>query len=362
MTNRRKFLKSFAAAGVAGMIASKTAPAQAKGIQQWKMVMTWPKELPGLGTGAMRLGQRVSQLSGGRLEIKIFGAGELVPALECFDAVSSGNAEMAHCAPYYWLNKSRAAAFFCAVPGGMTAQELNAWIYFGGGQQLWDELYAPFGVRSFLGGNTGVQMGGWFKNPVESLDDIKGLKIRMPGLGGKVINELGGNAQTIAGAEVFNALQTGVIDAAEWVGPWNDLAFGFHKIAENYYGPGFHEGGPALEMMVNIKAFEKLDTDLQQIVKVSAAAENMAMLSEYQANNLRSAEILKKRYGIEPKQYPADVLKAFFKTSESVVADVANDGAIEKKIYESYAKFRKASIAYGGVSEHGFMMGRSQGN
>ena len=360
MTNRRKFIKAAAAVGIAGILASKTAPAQATGIKQWKMVMTWPKELPGLGTGAVRLGQRIQQMSGGKLEIKIFGAGELVPALQCFDAVSNGNAEMAHCPPYYWLNKSRAAAFFCAVPGGMTAQELNAWIYFGGGQQLWDELYRPFGIRSFLAGNTGVQMGGWFKKPVNALEDIKGLKIRMPGLGGKVINELGGNAQTIPGGEVFNALQTGVIDAAEWVGPWNDLAFGFHKIAKNYYGPGFHEGGPGLELMLNIKAFESLTPELQQIVKVAAAAENIAMLSEYQANNLRSAEILQKRYGIELKQYPADILKAFFDTSEEVVRNVANDGSLEKRIYESYAKFRKASKEYGAVSEASFLNARNK--
>lgn len=360
MTNRRKFIKSFAAAGIAGILASKTAPAHAKGIQQWKMVMTWPKELPGLGTGATRLGQRIQDLSAGRLEVKVFGAGELVPALESFDAVSKGTVEMAHCAPYYWLNKSRAAAFFCAVPGGMTAFELNAWIYNGGGQALWDKLYKPFGVRSFLAGNTGVQMGGWFKKPIESLEDIKGLKIRMPGLGGNVINALGGNAQTIAGAEVYNALQTGVIDAAEWVGPWNDLAFGFHKIAQNYYGPGFHEGGPALELMVNNKAFDSLDKDLQQLIKVAAAAENQAMWAEYTANNLRSAEILRKKYAIEIKRYPEEVLKAFFKKSEEVVADVANDGALEKEIYESYAKFRKAAIGYGGASEQGFMNARSE--
>lgn len=359
MTNRRKFIKSIAAAGIAGILASKTAPAHAKGIQQWKMVMTWPKELPGLGTGATRLGQRIQDLSGGRMEVKVFGAGELVPALECFGAVSKGIAEMAHCPPYYWLNKSRAAAFFCAVPGGMTAYELNAWIYNGGGQKLWDKLYKPFGVRSFLAGNTGVQMGGWFKNPINSLDDIKGLKIRMPGLGGNVINALGGNAQTIAGAEVYNALQTGVIDAAEWVGPWNDLAFGFHKIAQNYYGPGFHEGGPALELMVNNKAFDALDKDLQQLIKVAAAAENQAMWAEYLANNLRSAEILRKKYKIEIKEYPTDVLQAFFAKSQEVVADVATDGALEKEIYESYAKFRKASMLYGKVAEHGFLNGRN---
>lgn len=358
MTERRKFLKGAAAAGIAGIVASKSAPAIAKGIKQWKMVMTWPKELPGLGTGATRLGKRIQDLSAGRLEVKIYGAGELVPAFESFDAVSEGNVEMAHCGAYYWLNKSRASAFFCAIPGGMTANELNAWVYFGGGQQLWDELYKPFGVRSFLAGNTGSQMAGWFKREIKSVEDIKGLKMRIPGLAGQVVNNLGGSAQTIAGAEVFNALQTGVIDAAEWVGPWNDLALGFYKVADYYYGPGFHEGGAALELMVNNKAYEALDADLQQMIKVAAAAENVAMLAEYRANNLRSAEIMKKRNNVELRQMPEDVLKAFFKESKNVVADVASDGAIEKKVFESYEKFKKANAEFAAVSEFGYLSAR----
>jgi len=358
MTTRRKFLKGAAATGLAGILASKTAPAKAEGIQQWKMVMTWPKELPGLGNGAVRLGKRIEALSGGKLEIKIYGAGELIPAFECFDAVANGKVEMAHCAPYYWLNKSKATAFFCTVPGGMTAMELAAWVYFGGGQQLWDELYKPFGIRSFQAGNTGVQMGGWFKKPLNSLEDLQGLKMRIPGLAGKVLNNLGGSAQTIPGSEVFSALQSGVIDAAEWVGPWNDLAFGFYKVAKNYYGPGFHEGGPALELMLNSNAYEGLSADLQQVIKVSCAAENQIMLSEYLANNLRSAEILKKRYEIELQEYPQDILKAFFKESENVVREVAEEGKIERKIYESYIKFRKASMAYAKVGELGFLKGR----
>ena len=196
--NRRKFLKSLAGATAAGIAAgSFPKPAIAKGKREWKMVMTWQKVLPGLGTGAMRLANRITALSDGKLTIKAYGGGELVPALSVFDAVAEGTAEMGHSAPYYWLNKNRSTAFFCAVPGGMTAQEISAWVYFGGGQQLWDELYAPFGLKAFPAGNTGAQMGGWFNRELKTIEDIKGLKMRMPGLGGEVLNRMGGSAQTI---------------------------------------------------------------------------------------------------------------------------------------------------------------------
>ena len=189
--------------------------------------MTWQKSLPGLGTGAVRLANRITALSEGRLEVKPYGSGELVPAFGVFDAVAQGTAEMAHAAPYYWLNKNRASAFFCTVPGGLTAQEQNTWLYFGGGQKLWDELYSGFGLKSFPAGNTGSQMGGWFNREINQVEDLKGLKMRIPGLGGEVLNRLGGSSQTIPSQELFTAMQSGVIDALEWVGPWNDMALDF---------------------------------------------------------------------------------------------------------------------------------------
>lgn len=355
-TNRREFLKGAAIAGGASFAGAAPAIAQEKRL--WKMVMTWPKALPGLGTGAVRLAERITRMSEGRLDIRVYGAGELVPALGCFDAVSDGTAEMAHAVPYYWLAKDRGCAFFAGVPGGFTAQEQNSWLYFGDGLKLWHELYAQYGLIAFPGGNTGTQMGGWFKRPLNSLADIKGLKMRIPGLAGEVFAKLGGNSQNIPGGEIFTALQSGVIDAAEWVGPWNDLALGFHKVAKYYYGPAFQEGGPCLELMINRKAYLDLPKDLQDIVRVACTTENMLMLSECHYNNLRALEELKKDPEVQVLPYPEDIMRAFFKTSEEVLAATAETSPLNRRIYESYLAHRKACVEYAPVMEYGFMKAR----
>lgn len=358
--SRRQFLKTAGLATAAGATAafSGAAPAIAQGLREWKMVMTWQKALPGLGTGAVRLAERITRMSEGRLTIRVYGGGELVPALGCFDAVASGTAEMAHGAPYYWLSKNRSCAFFCGVPGGLTAQEQNAWLYFDDGLKLWHELYADFGLIAFPAGNTGTQMGGWFKRPLNSLADLNGLKMRIPGLAGEVVALLGGNPQTIPGAEIFTALQSGVIDATEWVGPWNDMSLGFHKVAKYYYGPAFQEGGPTLELMLNRQAYLDLPEDLQQIVKVACATENMLMLSEFQYNNMRAFDALKADGSVTIAPYPEEIQKAFFKTSQDVVASTAELGDINRRIYESYSRFRKSAVEYAPVMEYGFMKAR----
>lgn len=356
--SRRSFIKT-AAAAMAGVAASGfPMPALSQGLREWNMVMTWPKTLPGLGTGAVRLAERITKMSGGRLTVKIYGAGELVPALGVFDAVAANVAQIGHGASYYWLNKHKASAFFCAVPGGLTAAEQNAWLYFGGGQELWDELYSSFGLRAFPAGNTSTQMGGWYKQPVMKIEDIRGLKMRIPGLAGEVFTRLGGSAQVIPGGELFTALQSGVIDALEWVGPWNDMALGFHKIAPYYYGPGFHEGGPTMELMVNAQEYDRLPRDLQMIVKVACATENQLMASEYNFNNVRAFQLLRHKHKVDIRSYPRDVLKQFFVTSREVVEDIASEDPFTRKVYDSYRKFRKYSIDTGYVSEHGFMNGR----
>lgn len=354
--NRRKFLKG-ALAGAA--LSTLSAPAIASGKREWKMVMTWQKTLPGLGTGAVRLAKRITDLSSGRLTVKPYAGGEIVPPTGVFDAVSNGTAEMGHTAPYYWLSKSKASAFFCAVPGGLTSFEQNAWIYFGGGQKLWDELYTPFGLKSFAAGNTGTQMGGWFNRELNSIEDLKGLKMRIPGLAGEVLNRLGGSSQNIPPQELYSAMQNGVIDATEWVGPWNDIALGFHKVAKYYYGPGFHEGGPTLECMINKKAYESLEPDLQKIIKVACATENQIMAAEYYANNLKTFAVFKEKYGVTPTPIKADILKEFFRISKEVVAETATESKIAKKIYDSYNKFRKISIETGKVTEYGFLEARN---
>lgn len=356
---RREFLAGAAAVGAAGAFSFPT-PSIAKGITEWKMVLTWQKVLPGLGTGAVRLAERISEMSGGKLQIKVFGGGELVPAMGVFDAVAGGTAEMGHTAAYYWMSKNKASAFFCTVPGGLNEQEQNGWLYFGGGKQLWDELYGQFGLVSFPAGNTGCQMGGWFNREIKSLSDLKGLKMRMPGLGGEVFSKLGGSAQVIPPQELFTSMQSGVIDALEWVGPWNDLSLGFHTVSKYYYGPAFHEGGPTLELMLNKKAFDGLSKELQRVIKVAAATENILMTAEYHANNIRAFNTLKNQHKVDVRRYPDDVLKAFFKTSEEVVANVGNSGVIEKKIFDSYYNYRKQSMAMTPFTELSFLSGREE--
>jgi len=363
--DRRGFVKGLGALGAAGAAAAATpvwagtqAPAVLTGKREWRMAMTWPKTLPGLGTGAVRLAERITSLSEGKLNIKVYGAGELVPALGVFDACADGSLEMAHASSYYWLSKNRSFAFFAAVPGGMTAQEIKAWQYFGDGQKLAHELYSQFGLVSFPAGNTGTQMGGWFKKPLNSLEDLKGLKMRIPGIAGEIFSKLGGNPQNIPGGELYTSLQSGVIDALEWVGPWNDMALGFHRIADYYYGPGFQEGGPTLELILNKQAYDDLPVDLKRIVKLACACENQLMESEYFYNNLNAYKALQKVESLTIAQYPADIQKAMFSMAQDVLADTASLGDINKRIYESYASFRSSAMEMEKVTEYGFMQGR----
>ena len=356
LPSRRRFLKT--GGGVAAVAAGAPFFVHAKTRRRWNMVMVWQKTLPGLGSGAARLVKRIEALSNGALEIKLYDGGELVPPLGVFDAVSSGTAQMGHSAAYYWTAKSRAAAFFTAVPGGMTAVEHNAWIYFGGGQKYWDELYAPFNLVAFPAGNTGAQMGGWFNKEIKSLKDLRGLKMRIPGLAGEVFARAGGSAQIVPPQELYTALQSGVIDAAEWIGPWNDVALGFHKAAKYYYAPGFHEGGAAFELMINKSAFEELTPELQQAVKVACAAENSLMYAEFNTRNAEYMRILREKYGVTPKTLPRDVTDALFNIAEEVSASVAEDGELEAKIYRSWNNFRKEARAYAPFSEYGFVQAR----
>ncbi len=259
---RRELIGALAGAATATALSAcgkqeeVAAPAVHTGkVHHWKMVTTWPKNFPGLGTGANRVAELIEQLSGGRIKVKVYGAGELVGAFEVFDAVSRGTAQLGHAGAYYWKGKIAASPFFSAVPFGFTPDEINAWFYYGGGLELWEEAYRPFGLIPNPAGNTGPQMGGWFNKEINSLEDLKGLKMRIPGFGGEVLKRAGGIPVTLPGGEIFPALQSGAIDATEWVGPYNDLAFGLYKAAKYYYTPGWHEPGSAIECMINAKAF-----------------------------------------------------------------------------------------------------------
>lgn len=359
--NRRDFM---AKAGLGGLavgtgLASATA-AQAKADYQWKMVTTWPKNFPGLGTGAENLARLIVELSGGRIQVKVYGAKELVPAFEVFDAVSRGTVEMGHGAAYYWKGKVPAAQFFAAMPFGMTAQEFNGWIYHGGGQSLWDEVYAPFGVIGTPAGNTGVQMGGWFNREINSLADMKGLKMRIPGLGGEVLERLGGTPVNLPGGELYTALTSGTIDATEFVGPYNDLAFGLYKAAKFYYYPGFHEPGTCLEAIINKAALAGLPKDLQAIVLNACKVANQDMLAEFTARNPPALKQLIEQHGVQLRAYPEDVSKALRKVSAEVMADVANADAMSKRVYAAYSEFLASSRDYTDITELAYVKARDE--
>ena len=326
---------------------------------EWKLVTTWPKNLPGLGAAPENFARYVEEMSSGRLSIRVYGAGEIVPAFEVFDAVSQGVAEMGHGAAYYWKGKIPAAVFYTAVPFGMTAQEINGWLHHGDGLTLWRELYAPFGVIPFAGGSTGVQMAGWFNRELRSAEDLKGLKMRIPGLAGEVFDASGGTAVRIAGGEVYTSMQTGVIDAVEWVGPYNDRTLGLNEVAEYYYYPGWHEPGAMLEFTVNEQAFLALPKDLQAIVEYAARAANQNMLDEFTARNNESLRTLLAS-GTKLRAVPEDVLQVFYNNSLVALDALVENDPMAQKIARSYQAFANDVRAYHEISERAFLNARDK--
>ena len=326
---------------------------------RWKLVTTWPKNLPGLGAAPENFARYVNEMSGGRLEVRVFGAGEIVPAFEVFDAVSQGAAEVGHGASYYWKGKIPAAVFFTAVPFGMTAQEMNGWLHYGGGLELWQELYAPFGVIPFAGGSTGVQMAGWFNRELRSAKDLSGLKMRIPGLAGEVFDAAGGTAVRIAGGEVYTSMQTGVIDAVEWVGPYNDRTLGLNEVAEFYYYPGWHEPGAMLEFTVNAAAFTQLPRDLQAIVRYAARAANQDMLDEFTARNNESLQQLLAA-GTQLRPLPEDILSLLYEKSVEAMANLRTSDKMAEKIAISYDAFSNNVRAYHEISERAYLNARDK--
>ncbi len=329
--------------------------AQPAQVYRWKLITTWPKNLPGLGTAPERLADKLRVMSNGRLDIKVFGADELVGAFEVFDAVAQGTAEMGHGAAYYWRGKIPVAAMFSTVPFGMNAQEMNGWLHYGGGLELWQELYEPFGLVPLACGNSGVQMAGWFNKEINSLADLQGLKMRIPGLGGEVLKRAGGVPVSMPGSDVFTALQTGVIDATEWVGPYNDLALALHTAAKYYYYPGWHEPGPTLEAIVNKEAWESLPQDLQTMIEVATRAINDDMLSEFTARNNAALRTLIDEHGVELRKLPEDVIAELKKAADAVVAETAQEDELSQRIYDSYMGFLKDVRAYHEISETAYV-------
>ncbi len=339
---RRSFLKG-ACLGVAGTaLQAMAAPAVwAKGKTiHWRMVTSWPKKLPILQLGAEWFAKRVEFLSQGRVKIDVHAGGELVGALDVFDAVSEGTAQVGNGCAYYWAKKIPAAPWFTTVPFGLKAQDLNTWISQGGGSQLYEETYAPYGVIPMLGGNTGIQMGGWFNREIKSVSDFKGLKMRIPGLGGKVIEKFGTEVVLLPVGDIFKAMESGKINATEWIGPYHDLQMGFHKVAKYYYAPGWHEPGTANEITVNRQAFESLTDDLQGIIRAAVAELNNQVTAEFEYFNSRAMLKIVKDRKVILRQFPYSVLRDIQRMSAEVLNAEANKDPQAKIVHAAFSKFK----------------------
>jgi TRAP-type mannitol/chloroaromatic compound transport system substrate-binding protein len=343
--------RSLARGGAAGLLGAMAAPALAQSDKRhWRMVTSWPKRLPGPGMSAERVAERIGTLSGGRLEITVSAAGEIVPAFEVLDAVGSGVAEMGHSAAFYWQGKEPGASFFTTVPFGLLPNEHVAWIDAGGGQALWDEIYAPFGVKPFMGGNTGVCMGGWFRRELKSRDDVHGLKVRSLGLGGEVYRRLGAIPQTTAPGEILVALQSGVLDAAEFVGPGSDIALGLYRFAPFYYGPGFNKPNGTGECIVALKAWATLDAELQAIVAHACAAEASYALAEMERLNIEALNALTTRNNAQLRTFPTDLVAAARSQASDVLGELAGKSTGARKAHDSYMAFREKIAAWSHIS------------
>ena len=344
----RRKLVSAGTTGIAGALAAPSlALAQAK---RWRMVTSWPKRLPGPGMSAERVAERIRTLSGGKLDVSVHAAGEVVPAFEVLDAVGGNVAEMGHTASFYWQGKMPAAAFFTTVPFGLTPGEHVAWIDAGGGQALWDELYTPFGVKPFMGGNTGVCMGGWFRREIKGKSDIGGTKIRSLGLGGEVYRRLGATPQTTPPAEILTSLQSGVIDAVEFVGPGTDIALGLYRVAPFYYYPGFNKPNGTGECIVSLAAWNALDAELKAVIAHACAVEANFALAEMERLNTEALAALTGQHNVQLRGFPQDLIAAARATSRDVLGELAAKSAAARKVHDSYLGFRERAGAWSRIS------------
>ena len=360
----KKFFTLFIILGITSCsnetLDSETAFVDKDETYNWRLVTSWPKNYPGLGMAPERIADLVEEMSDGQMTITVYGAEEQVPAFGVFDAVSSGSHQMGHSGGYFWKGKVPAAQFFTSVPFGLTADEINAWVNRGGGLELWREIYEPFNIYPIPAGNTGTQMFGWFNKEINSLEDVKGLKMRIPGIGGEVLKEAGGIPVTLPGGELFTALQTGVIDATEWVGPYNDLTFGFHQAAKYYYYPGWHEPGPMLELIINLDEWNSLPKHLQVIIETATKAVNQDMLDEYLAKNNQALTELVEVHGVELRRLPDDVIEEFRTISDQILEELAQEDETIAKVYNSYKNFKKDVSEYHKISEDAFIEARNK--
>lgn len=352
--SRRHFLKHASAVGVAasagsvGLNTVLSSPAISQSRQRWRMVTSWAKGSAGPGTTADRLGQRISTATNGRIEVEVLGAGALTSAFGVLDAVADGTAEMAHTASFFWAGRVAAAAYFTTIPFGLTPNAHNAWIRFGGGQALWDEAYTPLDVKPLLAGNSGANMAGWFKQPLRRLDDLKGVRIRTAGLGGEIYRQLGAATVTLPPSEIFGALQSGAIDAVEFLGPFSDRALGFNQVADNYYYPGFNKPNGTAEALINANLWSSLDTDVRAAVQNACDAENDAGLAEATWFNAQALKALQAE-GTTIQALPADIVATAQEAAKGVLADFADTNAMTRKVQQSYAQAVASLSAWDGV-------------
>ncbi|HWX32165.1 MAG TPA: TRAP transporter substrate-binding protein [Steroidobacteraceae bacterium] len=344
---------------IAGAAATFPAPAISQGIREFKMATSWPKGTPGLDSSAKRIGQAITAGTGKRIQVSVFAAGELVKPFEVFDAVSSGVVDMYHSGEYYWERRSPAFNFFAAVPFGFTADELAAWIHFGGGQELWDELSANYNIKPLLSTNTGVQMGGWFTKEVTGPESYVGLKYRMPGLGGEVLRRLGAVVVTSGAEEIVPALRSGAIDASEWVGPWNDMHLGLNKVSKFYYYPGFHEPGTGFATGINKARWDSLTTEDRNIISTVVNGEYTYSLAEFNTNNAKSLQKLSQDKNIEIRKFDDSLLQALGKASGEVMAEVGNKDPLTRRVYQSYIEFRVRCTPWSDIAERAYLNARS---
>ncbi|WP_378186961.1 TRAP transporter substrate-binding protein [Aquimarina sp. W85] len=320
----------------------------------WKMTTTWPPNFPVLGEAANKYAEWVEEMSNGQIKIKVYGGGELVPPLEAFDAVSNGTIEMGSGASYYWAGKTPAAQFFCAVPFGMNQLQLTSWLESGGGYELWKKTYANFNLVPFLGGNTGVQMGGWFNKEINTIDDFKGLKMRLPGIAGKVLEKAGGAAILVAGGEIYTSLERGVIDATEWIGPYHDYKMGFHKISKYYYTPGWHEPGSQMEFFINKQKFDELPPHLQSILEGASKRVQVWMQAEFDMQNAIFLEKLVNEEGVQVREFSEEILDILREYTKEAVTELVGKDPLSKEVYDSYSDFQKKAEKWSDVTEKAF--------
>jgi TRAP-type mannitol/chloroaromatic compound transport system substrate-binding protein len=350
--DRRSFIKK-AGLGAGGVVAASTlaAPAIAQSTKEMVIVSTWPRDFPGLGIPAQRLSARIAELTEGRIATQYFAAGERVGAFDSFDEVASGNAQAYIGADYYWKGKHPGWAAFTAIPFGLTYTEMDAWIKYGGGQELWDELAGEFGLKNLAMGNTGVQMGGWFNKEIETADDLKGLKMRIPGQGGDVMAKLGASPVSLPGGQIYENLVSGAIDATEWVGPFNDYFMKFYEAAKYYYWPGMHEPGAQLAIGMNKAFWEGLSKTDQEIIKAACAEENAATMAETNANNGAYLNKLINEHGVELREFSDEVYDAFGEAAQEVLEEAMDHSELSKKIFESVITARKDIGSWMAISD-----------